>query len=213
LLPLFVMMESIKQESTNAITSFTEFMKNYRKYVKRVISKITSLFIKELFNIIKQDIISLVRPILSDLVKERVAKKMKMVLKLVQLLSSLSKVINDWRECKGVLDEILGLLNLARGRGVGNSIPLPLLFASGLLDGYSETRAFISTIEEMEKLGIPTGLMPDGSPNLTLLSMYSQMKSMANEEAENGKVEIAIPPLTITPAGVTLPIGTSGKKI
>jgi hypothetical protein len=39
------------------------------------------------------------------------------------------------------------------------------------------------------------------------------MKSMANEEAENGKVQIAIPPLTITPAGVTIPLSAYGKKL
>jgi hypothetical protein len=213
LLPLFVMMESLKQGATNGITSFTEFVKKFRKYVKRVISKIAALFVKELFNIIKKDIIALVRPILSDLVRERMGKKMKMILKLVQLLAFLAKLVNDWRQCKSVIDEILSLLNLARGRSFGNSVPLPLLFASNLLDGYSETRAFISTIEDLEKLGIPTGAMPDGSPNLTVLSMYSQMKSMANEEAENGKVQIAIPPLTITPAGVTIPLSAYGKKL
>ena len=213
LLPLFVMLETLKQESTNGVTTFSEFMKKFRKYVKRVISKIAALFVRELFNLIKQDIIGLVAPILSDLAKERMGKKMKMILKLIQVLAFLAKMVNDWRQCKSVIDEILSLLNLARGRSAGNNIPLPLLFASNLLDGYSETRAFISTIEDLEKLGIPTGPMPDGSPNLTVLSMYSQMKSSANEEAENGKVQIAVPPLTITPAGVTIPSSAYGKKL
>ena len=71
------------------------------------------------------------------------------------------------------------------------------------MDGYSETRAFIGAVEEMQKMGIPTGPMPDGSPNLNMLQMFGQMKAMANEEAENGKTEIAIPPLVMTPAGLT----------
>ena len=33
--------------------------------------------------------------------------------------------------------------------------------------------------------------MPDGSPNLDVLKMLGQMKAMASEEAENGKVQIA----------------------
>jgi hypothetical protein len=65
----------------------------------------------------------------------------------------------------------------------------------------------------MQKLGIPTGPMPDGSPNLDVLKMLGQMKSMASEEAENGKVQIAIGGLTITPAGMTVPSSAFGKKM
>ena len=54
--------------------------------------------------------------------------------------------------------------------------------------------------------------MPDGSPNLFMLSKYSQMIAMANEDAENGKTASAIPPLKILPSGVTLPASSSGKK-
>ena len=97
--------------------------------------------------------------------------------------------------------------------GGGQDIPLPLLFASQLMSGYSESRAFLGAIEEMQKLGIPTGAMPDGSPNLEVLSKFAQMKAMANEEAENGKVQIAVGPLSITPAGLTVPASAFGKKL
>ena len=97
--------------------------------------------------------------------------------------------------------------------GFGGGIPLPLLLASQLLDGYSASRAFIGPIEEFQKIGVPTGSLPDGSPNLDLLSKFSQMKAMANEEDSNGKVEIAIGTLTMTPAGLTIPSKATGKKI
>jgi hypothetical protein len=80
------------------------------------------------------------------------------------------------------------------------------------LDGYSETRAFIGAIEELQRLGIPTGDLPDGSPNLGILSILGQMKAMANENSENGKTQIFIPPLAITPAGVTTPATGFGKS-
>jgi hypothetical protein len=38
------------------------------------------------------------------------------------------------------------------------------------------------------------------------------MKAMANENAENGKTQIFIPPLAITPAGVTSPATGFGKS-
>jgi hypothetical protein len=36
---------------------------------------------------------------------------------------------------------------------------------------------------------------------------------MAKEEAENGKVQLAIGPLIVTPAGLTAPASWFGKKI
>jgi len=107
---------------------------------------------------------------------------------------------------------MLWLLKIAT-TGFGNEIPLPLLFGAQLLDGFSETRAFIGTIEELQKLGIDTGALPDGSPNLGILSILGQLKASANENAENGKLQIALPPLTITPAGLTLPSNAFGKSL
>jgi hypothetical protein len=65
----------------------------------------------------------------------------------------------------------------------------------------------------MQKLGIPTGDLPDGTPNLELLSRFAQIKGMSFEETENGKVQVALGPLTITPAGLTVPTSVFGKKI
>jgi hypothetical protein len=105
---------------------------------------------------------------------------------------------------------VLNLINLP-GFGT-NSVPLPLMFAAEFCDGYSETRAFIGAVEEMQKAGIPTGDMPSGAPNLEMISKFSQMKAMAFEDSENNKVQIAVGPLTITPAGFTVPANAFGKK-
>jgi hypothetical protein len=44
------------------------------------------------------------------------------------------------------------------------------------------------------------------------LAKFAQLKASAREDAENNKVQIAVGPLTITPAGVTLPSTAWGKK-
>ena len=62
---------------------------------------------------------------------------------------------------------------------------------------------------EMQKIGIPTGPMPDGSPNLTVLSVYSSIKGQSSEML-NSKIQVAIPPLTMTPAGFTVPAAGFG---
>ena len=210
LLPIFTMLKALGQEASDSVDSFVSFMKNFKKFAINLISKIGALFVQELFEIIKGDIKNLILSVISDIVKEKMNKKLIIILKLISLLLLVAKFISDWRKCKSVVDELLGLLTLIT---TGDSIPLPLLFASELLDGYSETRAFVGAIAEMQKAGMPTGAMPDGSPNLDVLSKFAQMKAMANEEAENGKVQVAIGPLTVTPAFVTLPASWSGKKL
>jgi hypothetical protein len=211
LLPIFVMLKAIGQSAIDGINGFVDFMKQFKKFIINLISKIGALFVQELFELIKKDILNLVQVVISDLKKELQNKKIIMILKLVQLLLLVAQFVSDWRQCRSVIDEILWLLKVTTG-GLVSRIPLPLLFASQLLEGYSETRAFIGTIQELESLGIPTGPMPDGGPNLHVLSILAQLKAQAAEEAENGKVQIAVPPLTITPAGLTVPQGAFGKK-
>lgn len=211
LLPIAVMLKASGQYFEDKINSFETFFKNFKQFAINLFSKIGSLFVKELFTIIKKDIKNLILSVIKDINIESKNKKVKMILKLVQLLVIGLSLIQDWRKCKSIVDELLSLLALA---GVNlNNIPLPILFASRLLEGYSHSRAFIGTIEELQKLGIPTGPLPDGSPNLNVLAMYSQLIASANEEDENGKTQIAIGPLTITPSGFTVPASGYGKKL
>ena len=215
LLPIYIMLKSLGQSAVDLINSFMTFIKEFKKFAINVISKVGAIFIEELFELIKRDIMALVQKVITDLIKEKIDKKLTMILKLVQLLLIVSSFISDWRRCKSVVDEILSMLSLITSSipGLGGGIPLPLLFASQLLDGYSASRAFIGAIGEFQKIGVPTGALPDGSPNLDLLSKFGQMKAMANEDDSNGKVEIAIGTLTMTPAGLTIPSKATGKKI
>ena len=213
LLPILIMVKSLGQTVGDTVQSSMDFIKKFPKFFAEVVSKVGAIFVEELFKIIKKDIENLIQSIITDLEKEALFKKYAMILKLIQLILIIASLIKDWRRCKSVVDEILALLNLAGGAIPGGAIPLPLLFASQLLNGYSETRAFIGTIEELQKLGIPTGDLPDGSPNLDILAKFGQMKAMGKEDSENNKVQIAVGPLTITPAGMTIPANAFGKKL
>jgi cytochrome c556 len=216
LLPIMIMLKAQGNDISDLISSFTDFLKRFKQFAICCVSKIGAIFIEELFNLIKADILALIQGIIKDIMKEKAMKKVKMILKLIALLLIIAQLISDYRKCKSLVDEIfalLSLISLPGGVGMpGGGIPLPLLFASQMLDGYSESRAFLGTIEELQGLGVPTGAMPDGSPNLDVLGKFSQMKAMASEEAENGKVEIAIGVLSITPGG-TVPDKGYGKKI
>jgi|694.fasta_scaffold26252_3 hypothetical protein len=209
-LGFMIMLKSLQTNSEIDITSMEDFTKKYKGFFVGIVSKIGGLFIRELFKIIKREIVTLIRSIASDLSRENSLKKYAMILNLVAILIQIIKIIQDWRQCKNILDQILALLKLP-GIG-GNLIPAPLLAAAPLLPGYSVERSFVNSITELQKLGLPTGPLPDGSPNLGLVAMYSQLKGQATELWENGKSEILIPPL-ISPTGPTLPKTWAGKFV
>jgi hypothetical protein len=211
LLPIYTMLISLGNQALVLIKSFEEFAKNFKRFLVNLISKIGAIFVEELFELIKRDIKQLVQRVISDIAKEKKNKIVTIILKLIQLLLIVFQFVSDWRKCKSVVDELLNLLNV--GSSVAGDIaslftsrvPLPLLYASEFLGGYSESRAFIGTIEEFQKLGIPTGALPDGSPNLTVLSFFGMMKAMESEKNQNGKVQIASGPYVVTPSGLTVP--------
>lgn len=216
LLPIYAMLLSLGQQSLALIENLVEFSKVFKKFIIALISKIGALFIEELFLIIRKDLLKLVERVLKDVTNERTKKITSIILKLLQILLIVAQLITDWRKCKSIIDELIKIMSV--GGQITNDIlgsltsriPLPLLFASEFLGGYSESRAFIGAIEELQKLGIPTGPLPDGGPNLTVLSMFGQMKAMEKEKNENGKVQVAVKPTAITPAGFTIPISASG---
>jgi len=176
------------------------------------VSKVGAIFVEELYKLIKEDILKLIQQVLKDIIKEKTIKRYAMILKLLALLLAIIGLITDYRKCKNLIDDILALLNLLNIPGLNSDIPLPILYAAQLLDGYSESRAFIGAIEELQSLGIPTGAMPSGAPNFDLLGKLGQMKAMALEEAENNKLQVAVGPLIVTPAFLTIPTSSYGKK-
>lgn len=211
LLPLMLMLKALGQTIGDSIEDVSTFMKNFRKFFLNLVSKIGALFVRELFAEIKKDIAKLIRSIGTEVAKNAAAKQYAIIFALVELAMIIAKAINDWRQCKSIIDELMALLSLSSAY-LGGGIPLPLLAFSSMLPGFSSDRAFINSIEEMQKLGIPTGPMPDGSPNLGMAAMFSGMKGQDSEEASNGKLEIFVPSAAITPAG-TIPGKAYGKKI
>ena len=212
ILPIITMYKALGNTLADNIKSFVDFVKIFKKFFINLVSKVGAIFVEELYKLIKEDILRLVQQVITDIAKEKIIKKYAMILKLLALLLTIIKLISDYRKCKSLIDDILGLLNLLNIPGLGGGIPLPILYASQLLDGYSESRAFIGAIEEMQGLGIPTGAMPSGAPNFDLLGKFGQMKAMAFEEAENNKLQVAVGPLVVTPAFLTIPTSSYGKK-
>ena len=113
-----------------------------------------------------------------------------MILRLIQIALIVAQLISDYRKCKNLLDNILLLLSLiGQAVGGGQTIPLPLLALSGALPGISAEQMTINTIQILQSIGVPTGALPDGSPNLMLLFNLASNKGIVSNITEEGKVE------------------------
>jgi hypothetical protein len=190
--------------SSNVPLSALDFIKLYKTFVINVVSRINAEFLKVLFDLLKKDILILVESILADVVKSSIAKKYLIILRLLEIALVISELIGDYRKCKSLLDEILRLLSLISGAGLGlPRIPLSLLPFTALLPGTSPERSTINTIQLLQRIGIPTGVLPDGSSNLMLLNLLSSHKGLDIENAENGKTEsvLILPPLAAVLGG------------
>jgi hypothetical protein len=219
ILPIMVISASFNQPIYKDISNIEDFQKKFKTFFNEFMTKVVAIFTKEVFQELKREIKALVRLLLGDINDEKIKKRNRMVLSIVAIIPSLLVIVRDFRNCKSVLDELLQLLNIGVKKRLnaineaGGELPLPLLLSAKLLDGYSPTRSFLNAVQNLQELGIPTGPMPDGSPNKFLASVKAIIDGNSKEIEENGKVAIGIGPLTVTPAGVTIPKDAYGKFI
>ena len=215
MLGFLIMVKAIRNtasdELENLFDNVNEFMKSFKNFTVEFMRKVTAIFIKELFDIIKKNIKQLVENILTDIINEAKDKQIKMYTGIIYVLMQLAQAFIDYRNCKSIIDEILKLLNLATSQ-LNLGLPLFALAGSQFLGGISDTRSFANIIENLQKQGLPTGDLPDGSGNLMNTAIMGMIKGQNSEIAENGKVDVYIPPLSVTPGG-TLPSRGSGKFI
>jgi len=210
------MVKGIQNElSTKLDSSYDDlegFMKTFKKMVTNVMIKITSEFTEILFKTLKKNIRRLVESILLEIIDEAKNKQVQMYTSIAYALLLVGQALVDYRNCKSVIDEILKLLNLGL-KQLGIGLPNFALAGASLLSGVSSIRGYANAIKNLQKAGLPTGDAPDGKPNMMNQALMGLAKGMNQEMAENGKVEIFIPPLTMTPAGITTPSRGSGKAL
>lgn len=218
LFPIFVLLQVLESEGTNVynqvvtsantytqsantingsvnniINNQVDFAKTFKTFNIQVTSRVGSIFIEKLFQILKKDLINLLKPVITDIAKGQLDKRYLTVQRLVNIaliIQQIAKGVDDYRKCKSLIDEILKILDLLSSFAKpGSKIPNALLLLTEFLPGTSPERSTINTIQELQKLGIPTGVLPDGSPNVMLLFNLSANKGVDKEQAENGTTD------------------------
>jgi hypothetical protein len=211
LLPMMIMVKSLENDQQNIqnsvlnkVYNLESFMKTFKTFNIEVISTIGAEFTKILTEIIKRDLRKLLRSIIRNLRKETQKKRLLQTKSLLSLGILVTQIIPNFRKCKSVVDSIVDLIQLSL-RGTRYDTPATALFFAKFRSGFSDTRAMLSVIEELQKKGIPTGPMPDGSPNLWLLSILAQITGVEAERTENGRNQGILPALKVLPIGITMP--------
>ena len=174
-----------------------------------VMSEIGARFVKILRDLIVRDIRKLLQNIVRDLKKSQVTKQYAVIFQLIEGAILVTNLVTDYKKCKNVIGDIINIIEFAL-RGTRINIPPFLLFLSTFRTGFNDTRASLEVIKELQRSGIPTGPMPDGSPNLYLQSIISQIKGTESERTKNSKMVSMTPAQVITPSGFTVPSPMTG---
>jgi hypothetical protein len=200
LLPLMIMVKVLKKNFDDRLYTAVEFLKNFKELMTCIVTRVGAIFTKIMFNLIKKDLKGFLRAVLSDWKGDQGKLIYLAIIALVGVVKTASAFVKDFRRCKSIIDGILSLLKLLNAVR-RQFVPAPLLLLSELLPGFSVNRAFLNHITSLQKMGIPTGPLPDGSPNLMLMRDFSMMEAFNKEQVQNGKIEGVFSFQQIAPTG------------
>lgn len=188
LLPIFIMFKALKQNFVDAVEDFQTFLREMRNIMVVLISEIQAKFKEVLVILIKKQIYNLIVSLNKDISEKSKNTYIIIITKLLSIAFVVVNLIRDYKRCRSITDELLTLLRLLAPK---LKIPLPALAFSSLLEGFSAVRAFNNHTETLDKLGYPTGDLPDGSPNLGLIHDFSLISAYKREMDENSKVQVS----------------------
>ena len=194
LFPLMVMSKSLQNDFVDNIEDLQDFIREFKKFIINLQSKISAIFVEELVKQIRKNIKDLMQSIVEQTTNELLNKRAKIILASINLALTLAAAIEDYRRCKSIIDELqkmLSLTNQIRGLA-GNGVPTLLNYLANLKPGMSPTSMLTRFVDKLEDAGVPTGDLPDGSPNLGLIIQQSFNQSLIDEIAENGKTDVTI---------------------
>jgi hypothetical protein len=197
LFPLYVMGKSLDNNLSDDIETLEDFSRIYKKYLIQVSSKISSIFIEELVKEIRNQVKDLIQDLINQELLELVNKKNKTIQSVLSLINAgltAAALISDYRRCQSIIDELESLLQIGKRLASlsGAGLPPVVNYLSFTKPGMTPTSILKRYVQKLEDSGIPTGDLPNGSPNLGLIAQQAFNESLLDEIAENSKVTVAI---------------------
>ena len=199
-LPIVLTSKLINQSQTMP-NSLEMWVKIFKRVFVRVIKEILAEVAKELLKLAKQQLLKMIRELIRRKLDEKNKKKIRMIRKLLDILLPLIIELQEAKNCKEIFDALLKAL-MASMPDIPFGVPPFLVSAACMRPGTSSLGTFERFISKCQSQGIPVGDMPDGSPNIFLLSQFSLIQSIDDEKTENGSVSTVITNgQVITPTG------------
>ena len=193
---------SINNIANQIIGSGVDFIRKFKKFVFGVVAKISEKFLEVLFETLKKNLLQIIKVILKDIYKTTKDRKYLIIKSLIEVGEFVVQTAVAYRECKSLVSAIQKILKLINKQLPGTAaINKSLLAFADALPGFSPERATINATEILQGLGVPTGPMPDGSPNKMIFYQIATQKGMSIEDAQSGVVDIGISALTGLPIG------------
>jgi hypothetical protein len=203
---------TLNQQANLQVSSATQFAKKFKKFVLGVVGGVAARFIEILFQILKRELLNLIKTALEDIYRTSnniYALKVRTLITAGEFLVDAFVSIQNYRECKSLVAQIQKILKL-----IARSIPNRPIISKGLiglanyLPGTSPERAVINAIEISQGFGLPTGTLTDGQPNKMILYQLATQLAIKKEDAENGVVDIGVDPIqTVATGGVPVFVG------
>jgi hypothetical protein len=189
LLPIILVYKAVVLGGAQIVKTAKEVMKVFWRLFNDVITKLLWKFITEFWKRVKRDLMVFLVDIASRILKNKTKRFRRMLLSLIALLT---KILEDGiGNCKDLYDLINKAIDLALS-GIGGgfaSMGISAFLLPFFLQkpGYSEDRAAINSVEEMEKEGIDTGPV-FGEPSKLLKFAKAIISGHIKEMDENGFV-------------------------
>ena len=204
ILPI-VLVAVIVNNTTLLAANPSEFVKLFKRVFIRICRAILKEVLKIVFKILKQFLVKLLIIYIKMLLATQKGKRIKMILSLIAALLPFIADLNNAKNCKEILMIIMKMI-AATGIDIPFAPPPKFLqFAAMARSGTNSLRTFEKLTVKLENLGIPTGDMPDGTPNLFMLSQFALADAMDEEETINGVVHgVLFPTIANGPPGSVL---------
>lgn len=210
---LLILVKALKNNIADLVEDLNSFLQSFKDLIIEVMSKIGAIFVEELVKQIKKNIKRLAQDIALNIIKETKDARIQIITSLIASALNVAQLVRDYRRCKSVIDELIYSLRIiAANLSQLTRLPSFAVALSATRSGMSQTRALANIIEEMQKVGLPTGDLPDGSPNMMIQSKLADLNGFFTEMQQNGKVQGFSPPVPVggIGAGVTAPINIDG---
>ena len=164
----------------------------FAKIFKRVIIRVVKAFLaevaKRLLALVKEILLRYIKALIARKLSEMNKKKIRMIKKLIDILFPLILALQEATSCKEIYNILLAAL-AANMPDIPFGVPPFLVSAAKMRGGTSSLGAFEKLIDKLQSQGIPIGDMPDGSPNLYMLSQFSLIQAMDEEKTDNGAAQ------------------------